>query len=105
MKTTAHLLVALALLAQLPSLKAETQDSPPAKHRDLTMWIDAKLGSHIGGGYASTYVTNIRPKTIGNDDPGLQTAIKSLDGLGMLRVKGFGLVPAAVAWQTETPTH
>jgi hypothetical protein len=35
----------------------------------------------------------------------LQTAIKSLDGLGMLRVKGFGLVPAAVAWQTETPTH
>ena len=32
----------------------------------------------------------------------LRNAINSLDGLGMLEVKGFGLVPAAVAWQTET---
>ncbi len=72
-----------------------------APHHEITMWVASPTGSHLGAGYASTYLTNIRAKTIGREDPKLREAINSLDGLGMLRVKGLGLLPAAVAWQSN----
>ncbi len=97
--------VVLGVLALIPGFTAQAQGSQSQKHREVTMWIDAKLGSHIGGGYASTYLTNIRARTIAKEDPRLRQAINSLDGLGMLTVKGFGLLPAAVAWQTDTHIH
>lgn len=71
--------------------------------RDLTVWIDSPTGSLIGGGYVSTYLTNIRARTIGKEDPKLRNAIVAFDGLGMLQVRGYGLVPAAVAWQSKIP--
>ncbi|MBA3542903.1 MAG: hypothetical protein H0T83_00430 [Chthoniobacterales bacterium] len=49
------------------------------------------------------YLTNIRARTLGQKEPKPRTPIDSLDGLGMVRVQGFGLLPAAVAWQTQTP--
>ena len=79
---------------------ARSEQSAP--HREITMWVSATTGSHVGAGYASTYLTNIRAKTIGREESRLREAINSLDGLGMLRVRGLGLVPAAVAWQSNT---
>jgi len=105
MKTTAKFLVVLGAFALVPGFTLQAQDSSAPKHKEITMWINAKLGSHIGGGYASTYLTNIRARTITREDPDLREALNALDGLGMLEVKGFGLVPAAVSWQTDIPIH
>ncbi len=102
MKIITKILVVLGVLALVPGFTAQAVTSPPPKHREITVWIASPTGSLIGSGYASSYLTNIRAKTIGQEDPKLRNAIDSLDGLGMLEVKGFGLVPAAVAWQTET---
>jgi hypothetical protein len=103
MKIRTKFLVVLGVLALVPGFTAQAHASQSPKHRDLTVWVDGQLGSLVGRGYASSYLTNIRAKTIGKEDPKLRNAIDSLDGLGMLPVKGFGLVPAAVSWQTETP--
>ena len=105
MKTVTQFIVLLGVLAMAPGFTIQAQSSQPPKHRELEVWIDAKLGSHLGAGYASTYLTNIRARTIEREDPRLREAIDGLDGLGMLPVKGFGLVPAAVAWLTETHIH
>ena len=91
-------LVVLGILALIPSVSGQAQEEP---HHDITVWISSPVGSHLGSGYASSYLTNIRARTIGQEDPKLRSAIDALDGLGMLKVKGFGLVPAAVAWQTH----
>ena len=104
-RTTLKFLAALGILAFGPGFAAQAQNAPAPKHKEITLWLNAKLGSHIGGGYASTYLTNIRAKTMANETPELRQAINSLDGLGMLEVRGFGLVPAAVSWQTEVPIH
>jgi hypothetical protein len=98
-----HFLVVLGVLALLPAFTAQAQASPSARHREITVWVQGQLGSHLGSGYASTYLTNIRARTIKQEDPKLREAIDSLDGLGMLQVRGFGLVPAAVAWQSNKP--
>ena len=74
-----------------------------SEHREITKWISSPTGSLIGSGYTSTYLTNIRAKTTERDDAKLRGAINMLDGLGMVEVRGFGLLPAAVAWQAETP--
>ena len=103
MKIIIKFLVLLGVLT--PSFTAQAQSSQSPKHRDLEIWIDAQLGTHLGAGYASSYLTNIRARTIGQETPKLRDAIDALDGLGMLPVKGFGLVPAAVAWLTETHIH
>lgn len=105
MKITIKFVILLGVLTLVPNFTTQAQSSQPPKHRELEVWIDAKLGSHLGAGYASTYLTNIRARTIGKEDPEIRNAIDSLDGLGMLPVKGFGLVPAAVAWLTETHIH
>ena len=99
MKIVMQGLVVLGILALIPSVSGQAQEEP---HHDITVWISSPVGSHLGSGYASSYLTNIRARTIGQEDPKLRNAINRLDGLGMLPVKGFGLVPAAVAWQTET---
>lgn len=78
-------------------------ETPPVRHRDTSVWVEGELGSHLGSGYTSAYLTNIRARTTKRDDPKLRDAIDSLDGLGMVQVKGFGLVPAAVAWQSNKP--
>lgn len=96
-------LVVLGVLALVPGFTAQAQTSSSARHRDITVWVQGQVGSRIGSGYATTYLTNIRAKTMQQEDLKLRKAIDSLDGLGMLKVKGFGLVPAAVAWQTRTP--
>ncbi|MDQ3199699.1 MAG: hypothetical protein M3Q46_11050 [Verrucomicrobiota bacterium] len=91
----------LGLLALVPGLTAQAQTSPAPAHREITVWISSPTGSHLGAGYASSYLTNIRARTLGQDDPKLRQAIQSLEGLGMKPVKGFGLLPSAVAWQSE----
>jgi hypothetical protein len=105
MKIISKFIAVLGILILVPGFTAQGQSSPAPKHKEITVWLDASLGSHIGGGYASTYLTNIRARTIAKEDPELRKAINTLDGLGMVEVRGFGLVPAAVAWQTATPTH
>lgn len=105
MKIITKFLALLGVLTLAPGFTTQAQSSQSPKHRDLEVWIDAKVGSHLGSGYASSYLTNIRARTIEKEDPKLRNAIDSLDGLGMLPVKGFGLVPAAVAWQTKTHIH
>jgi hypothetical protein len=102
MKTTIKFLVVLGVLAVIPGFTAQAQSSQPRKHRELTVWVQNQRGSFIGSGYASTYLTNIRARTLGKEDPNLRNSINALDGLGMLPVQGFGLLPAAVAWQTGT---
>ncbi len=97
-----QIFLALGILPLVPSLTAQAQTSPP-QHREITAWVASPTGSLIGRGYASTYLTNIRARTVGREDPALRTAVVSLDGLGMLPVKGFGLVPAAVAWPAKLP--
>ncbi len=102
MKTTTKFLVVVGVLALLPGFTVQAQSSQPHRHRDLTVWVQGQRGSFIGCGYASTYLTNIRARTIEKEDANLRNAIASLDNLGMLPVQGFGLLPAAVAWQTGT---
>ncbi len=103
--TKIQFIVVLGFFAVLPSLAGQTQSSQSPKHRDMEIWIEAKVGTLLGAGYTSSYLTNIRAKTMGKEDPTLRQAVDSLDGLGMLPVKGFGLVPAAVSWLTETPIN
>ena len=105
MKAQTKFLALLGVAAILPCLTVPAQNEPPAKHREITVWIPAKVGTLIGGGYASSYLTNIRSKTIAREDPKLRNALDSLDDLGMRSVRGFGLVPAAVSWQTDVPIH
>jgi hypothetical protein len=105
MKIITKFLVVLGVLGLVTGFAAQAHGSQSPKHRDLEVWIDAKVGSHLGSGYASSYLTDIRARTIEMEDPKLRNAIDSLDGLGMLPVRGFGLVPAAVSWLTETHIH
>ncbi len=100
-----QLIVVLGFFMLLSSLAGQTQGSRSSKHHDIEIWIEAKVGTLLGAGYTSSYLTNIRAKTMGKEDPKLRQAVDSLDGLGMLPVKGFGLVPAAVSWLTETPIN
>src|SRR5215813_4174697 len=105
MKTLTKVVVVLGVLAQVPAfaVQADTPQSQSGKHLDLQVWIDAKVGTHLGSGYTSSYLTNIRAKTMGKEDGKLRTAVGELASLGMLAVRGFGLVPAAVSWQTNVP--
>ena len=105
MKTMTKFLVVLGVLAQVPAFtaQADKSQSQSGKHLDLQVWIDAKVGTLLGGGYTSSYLTNIHAKTMGKEEPQLREAINNLDGLGMMPVRGFGLVPAAVSWQTDVP--
>jgi hypothetical protein len=102
MKVVSKVLVLLGVLTLIPGF-ASLADSP--QHREITMWIASPVGSHLGSGYASTYLTNIRAKTIARENPRLREAIDLLDGLGMVQIRGLGLVPAAVAWQSQTSIH
>jgi hypothetical protein len=105
MKGKTKFLAFLGVAAVFPSLSAPAQNEPRGMHREITVWIPAKLGTLIGGGYASSYLTNIRSKTIASEDPKLRHALDRLDDLGMRSVRGFGLVPAAVSWQIDVPIH
>ena len=94
----------LGVITIVPGLTAAMKTSATVpKPRDVTVWVSSPAANMHGGGYSSAFLTNIRARTIGKDDPKLRKAIVSLDDLGMLQVKGFGLVPAAVAWQSELP--
>ncbi len=104
MKTLHQLVVLLGGITLVSGLSTGAHAATAApKTRDLTVWVASPTGSLLGGGYVSTYLTNIRARTIAKEDARLRNAIVSLDGLGMLQVRGFGLVPAAVAWQSEMP--
>lgn len=94
----------LGVITLAPGLTAAMKTSATVpKPRDVTVWVSSPAANMHGGGYSSAFLTNIRARTVGKDDPKLRKAIVSLDDLGMLQVKGFGLVPAAVAWQSELP--
>ncbi len=101
MKTLHKILAAIAGLALLPALSNAAPTKAPSKPHDITVWVSGSTGGILGRGYASTYLTNIRARTLAQDDLALRSAVESLEALGMLRVKGFGLVPAAVAWQSK----
>jgi hypothetical protein len=92
----------LGIVALIPCLASVAE---PSEHREITRWTSSPLGSHLGSGYASTYLTNIRAKTTVRDEAKLREAINTLDGLGMIEVRGFGLLPAAVAWQAQISIH
>jgi hypothetical protein len=94
-----------ATLALIPAFTTRGQTTPLPRHRELTIRVAGQPGSYIGSGYASTYLTNIRARTIAREEPDLRAAINELDQLGMLPVQGFGLLPSAVAWQAKKPTH
>src|SRR5689334_12304900 len=99
MKTITKFVVLLGVIMLVPAFtgQADTSQSQSGHHLDLQVCIDAKTGTLLGGGYTSSYLTNIRAKTMGKEDRQLRKAINDLDSLGMLPVKGFGLVPAAVS--------
>ncbi len=103
MKTFHKFLAALGGLALLPGSIEAAPASPAPKHRDITVWVSSPTGTLLGRGYVSTYLTNIRARTIAKEDAPLRNAIVSLEALGMTPVRGFGLVPAAVAWQSKLP--
>ena len=103
MKTRTKFLAVPAALLLLTGFTASIQSAEPPKHRELTVWISNPTGSLLGRGYASSYLTNIPARTLSRDGARLRNAVHGLDGLGMMPVKGFGLVPAAVAWQTSVP--
>ncbi len=106
MKIMTKSLVTLgAALALMPGFSIHAQTNRLPRHRELTIRVASRTGSYIGSGYASSYLTNIRARTIAREEPELRQAIIQLDQLGMLPVRGFGLVPAAVGWQTKLPTH
>ena len=103
MKTFYKFLAALGGLALVPGLTHGAQPAPASKRHDITVWVTSSTGGLIGRGYVSTYLTNIRARTIKKEEPKLRRAIESLEALGMTPVRGFGLVPAAVAWQSRLP--
>ena len=105
MRTIPKFLVVFGLLALLPIVFAQAQTTTAPRHREYTIWVPPKAGTLIGGGYVSTYLTNIHSKTLAREDQSLRDAIDGLDALGMRPVRGFGLVPAAVYWQTNVPIH
>lgn len=99
MKVVSKVPILLGILLFVPGSAGLAES---LQHREITAWRSSPLGSHIGSGYASTYLTNIRAKTTRHDQPKLRRAIDALDGLGMIQVRGLGLLPAAVAWQSQT---
>ncbi len=103
MKTFHLFLAALGGLALAPGLTHGAQTAPASKPRDITTWVSGSPGSLLGRGYTSTYLTNIRARTIAKEEKALRDAIVTLEALGMTPVRGFGLVPAAVAWQSKLP--
>ena len=102
MKTMLTFLVTLGIAALVPSFTVHAANAP---HREITVWVPAAVGTHLGAGYGSSYLTDVRSKTLANEDSRLRNAIDSLDALGMRPVRGLGLVPAAVSWQTKVPIH
>lgn len=102
MKTMLKFFVMLGIVAPIPSFTAKA-DNP--RHREITVWVPAAVGTHLGAGYGSSYLTDIHSKSLTNEDSRLRNAIDSLDALGMHSVRGLGLVPAAVSWQTDVPIH
>lgn len=102
MKILTEIVVALAMVTLIPGFAGNAQST---RHREITMYISAPAGTHIGGGEASTYLTNIRAKTISGEEARLREAINALDGLGMVQVRGFGLLPAAVWWLSQVPIN
>jgi hypothetical protein len=101
MKTTLKFLVTLAI-AVTSGFNVHAANT---RHREITIWVPATGGTYIGAGYGSSYLTDIRSKSLANEDSGLRNAIDSLDALGMRPVRGLGLVPAAVSWQTGVAIH
>ena len=103
MQTMLKFLVVLGIVALVPSFAVCAEAN--ARHREITIWVPAAGGTYIGAGYGSSYLTDIRSKSLAKEDSRLRNAIDSLDALGMRPVRGLGLVPAAVSWQTDVPIH
>ncbi len=61
----------LGVLALLPVFTSQAQN------KDLFVWIEPRLGTLVGGGYVSSYLTNIHAKTMAADAPSLRNAIQS----------------------------
>jgi hypothetical protein len=105
MKKGFQLFVALELIGFCSSLSLQAGEAKPQSNKESTVWVAPPVGSLIGGGYAGSGQTRIWAKTIEHEKPALRNAIEMLDSQGGLVVRGVGLVPAAVAWQTKVPVR
>ncbi len=98
-------LTILGVILACPSLSLRAEQPKSYKNKEATLWVAPPTGSLLGGGYADSGETHIRPKTIAREQPGFRSAIQLLDAQGSVTVAGAGLVPTAVAWQTKVPVR
>lgn len=81
MKTFHKFLLVLGGLSLVPGLTRAAPSAAAPQPRDLTVWIDSPTGSLIGDGYVRTFLTNIRARTIGKEDPKLPGPARDRDEL------------------------
>jgi hypothetical protein len=105
MKRTFQFSVTLGLIAFCSSPSAQAGQAKSQKNKESSVWVDPPAGSLIGGGYADSGETRIWAKTIAREKPAFRNAIEMLDSQGGVIVRGVGLVPAAVSWQTKVPVR
>ena len=98
-------LTMLGLTLVYPGFLARAEDAKPYENKEAKLWVAPPTGSLLGGGFANSGETHIRPKTIARERPGFRNAIELLDRQGGVTVAGVGLVPTAVAWQTKVPVR
>ncbi|HEX4667093.1 MAG TPA: hypothetical protein VH207_10865 [Chthoniobacterales bacterium] len=101
MKTACRFLIVFAVLVLFSGVPAQAQAPAQSKNKESTVWVTPKAGSLIGGGYTDSGVTTIQARTLGQDTFAFRNAIYYLDEQGGKTVRGVGLVPTAVAWQTK----
>ena len=94
----------LGVLISFPGFSLQAEE-PKKQNKERTVWVDPKTGSLIGGGYAQSGETAIFARTVSHENPRFRNAIDYLDAQGGIVVRGVGLVPAAVAWQTKLPVR
>ncbi len=74
-----------------------------------SVWVPAQTGTLIGGGYArsgdSGKVSTVSSAANLSDDPGLRSAVLSLDALAAKTVDGVQLIGTAVSMQTGVPVE
>jgi len=95
----------LGLILLYSGVSARAEQPKSYKNKEATLWVAPPTGSLLGGGFANSGETHIRPKTIARERPGFRNAIELLDRQGGVTVAGVGLVPTAVAWQTKVPVR
>jgi hypothetical protein len=95
------------LIAFLTASLALTLALPAFAQSKQTVWVPPPMGSLIGGGYADSGRSSQAAQTgtghRAGENADLAKAMASLDAQTGTVVQGYGLVSAAVAWQTKVP--